>query len=248
MEARITSVYDEGALEHTQLIGAKGFSAMVEVDGRRVLVDTGLRGRYLSHNLDCLEVDPSSIEAVVITQRHPDNSRGLDGLLDMRDGPVRVYAPEGLYDGKAGFLSHSVGISDENRPKVSLDHSDGWVDVVPGVVMTPWLVTGSVSERFVVVSGKRLTVISGRGVGGPGRILDMVKDRYGRYPDAFVGSVLLEKKKKPVAEQYASDFSSRGCSTLHLNHSTGRDGMVNLRTVLGLGGVEEFYVGMEYRG
>ena len=249
MEVKITSVYDEGALENTQLIGAKGFSVLIEADGRRVLMDTGLRDRYLVHNLEYLDVDPESVEAVVITQGHPDNCRALDGFLGMRETPVKVYAPAGLYDGKKGFFSFSTGLSEDNRAKADLDVTDGWFEPIPGVTVTPFLVNSDGwSERFVATSGRRLTVVSGRGVGGPARALDAVADRFGRSPEAFLGAVLLEKKKKPLAEQYASDFSSRGCDRLILNHCTGRDGMVNLRTHFGLNGIEEFYVGMTYRG
>lgn len=244
MEATITSVYDEGSLEDTPLIGAKGFSVMVERDGRRVLFDTGLRDRYLKHNMENLEIDPESIEAVVISQAHPDNCRALDGFLDMRGSPVDVYAPEGLYGGKKGMFSNSVGITDENRAKVNLRNDEGWFEVIPGVTVTPMLG----SERFLVVQGRRLTVVSGRGAEGPARVLDAVKDRFGRYPDAFVGAVLLEKKKKPVAEAYAADFTSRNVGMLYLNHCVGRDGILNLRTHLGLKGVDEFYVGTVYKG
>lgn len=248
MDIKVTMLYDEGSLENTQLIGAKGFSALVDADGRKVLFDTGLRDRYLRHNAEYLEVDADSVESVVISQTHPDNCRALEGFLDMRGSPVRVYAPAGVYDGKKGILSTKAGLSDENRTKVELDHAEGWFDVVPGVTVTPYVQTEGWSERFLVLQGRRLTVVSGRGVGGPAAVMDMVRDRFGRYPDAFIGSVLLEKKKKPVAEQYALDFSSRGCGRLMLNHATGRDGMVNLRTHLGLRGVEDFYVGMTYKG
>lgn len=243
MAVTITGVYDEGAMEDTPLIGAKGFSVLIDDDGRRVLVDTGLRGRYLKHNLENLDVDPESVEAVVVTQAHPDNSRGLDGFLDMRASAVKVYAPAGLYDSKCGLLGRSVGISDENRPKADIDVGEGWIEVTPSVTVTPYVG----GERFVVVKGKRLTVISGRGASGPSAALEAVRDRFGRYPDAFVGSVLLEKAKKPVAEAYANDFLASGCGMLYLNHSTGRDGMVNLRVHLGLKGVEDFYVGSVFR-
>lgn len=248
MEATITSVYDEGSLEDTPLIGAKGFSVMVERDGKRVLVDTGLRDRYLKHNMENLEIDPESIDAVVITQAHPDNCRALDGFLDMRESPIDVYAPEGLYSGKKGMFSNSVGITDENRAKVNLKGSEGWFEVVPGITVTPTQRSEKGSERFLVVEGRRLTVISGRGISGPAWVLDAVKDRFGKYPDAFVGAVLLEKKKKPVAETYAVDFTSRNVGTLYLNHCVGRDGILNLRTQLGLSGVDEFYVGTVYKG
>ena len=78
--------------------------------------------------------------------------------------------------------------------------------------------------------------------------MDFVFQRHNRYPDAFIGAVLLEKKKKPVAEAYATDFSSRNCNIIRLNHCVGRDGMTNLRVHLGLHGVEEFYVGTVYQG
>lgn len=247
METVITCVYDEGALEDTPLIGAKGFSVLVDADGKRVLFDTGLRDRYLKHNLENLDIDPESISAVVISQDHPDNCRALDGFLSERKSPVDVYAPSGTYDGKKGIFSGSVGVSDENRGKMNLITDDGWIEVVPGVTITPYTDTNGYRERFLVVKGRRSNVVSGRGVGGPANVLQMHFDRYGRYPEAFIGAVLLEKKKKPVAEQYATEFSSCGVTILKLNHCTGRDGMTNLRTHLGLHGVDEFYVGSEYK-
>lgn len=248
MDAVITCIYDEGSLEDTPLIGAKGFSVMVERDGRRVLFDTGLRDRYLKLNMENLEIDPESIDAVVISQAHPDNCRALNGFLDTRESPVDVYAPAGLYQGKPGFLSTGVGISDDNRPKMNLRNDDGWLEVAPGITVTPSFVFGAGSERYLIVEGRRLNVISGRGIEGPSKALEAVYERFGRYPDAFIGAVLLEKKKKPVAEQYADEFSSRNVGILKINHCVGRDGITNLRTRLGLHGVDEFYVGTVYKG
>lgn len=248
MDAVITCIYDEGALEDTPLIGAKGFSVMVERDGRRVLFDTGLRDRYLKHNLENLEIDPESIDAVVVSQTHPDNCRALNGLLDLREAPVDVYAPAGLYQGKPGFLSTGVGVSDENRAKMNLRDDEGWIELFPGITVTPTYSFGAGSERYLIVEGRRLNVISGRGIEGPARALEAVFERFGRYPDAFVGAILLEKKKKPVAEAYAEEFSSRNIGMVRLNHCVGRDGITSVRTKLGLHGVDEFYVGTVYKG
>ncbi len=248
MDVTITCVYDEGALENTPLIGAKGFSVLVERDGRRVLFDIGLKNRYLKHNLENLEIDPESVDAVVISQAHPDNCRALDGFLDIREGAVDVYTPEGLYEGKLGLFSSSVGVSDENRSKVRFIYDDGWLKVFSGITVTPMFKFNGGSERYLVVEGRRLNIISGRGIEGPAKALEAVFSRFNKYPDAFIGAVLLEKAKKSVAHQYAKEFSSRNVSILKLNHCTGRDGMLNLRTQLGLHGVDEFYVGMVYKG
>lgn len=244
MKATITCVYDEGALENTSFIGAKGTSFLIDIEGRRVLFDTGLRNKYLLHNLEYLEVSPDSIDVVVISQSHPDNCRALDGLLGARSSPLDVYCPAGLYGGKAGMFSRSVGISDDNRGKAVLHDLGGWTEVVPGVTVTPPVVyDNGYSESFLVVEGSQLTVVSGRGVMGPAPAIDMVSSRFNRQVRAFYGSVLLEKMKKPVAESYAKVFSNEGVTDLYLNHCTGLSGMTNLRVHLGLKGVKDLYVG-----
>lgn len=248
MDVKITCVYDEGSLERTGLIGAKGTAFLVDTGDKRVLVDTGLRDRYLAHNLEGLEVDPDSIDAVIVSQRHPDNCRALDGLLKNRTKPVDVYCPEGTYSGKKGMLSGSVGISSDHADKAVLHPTGVWTEVVPGVHVTP-AVTDSKgnSETYTAVDFyKKLIVISGRGINGPEQPLTMVSEHFGRKVDVFIGSVLLEKAKKPVAESYARSFMDHGCMELYLNHCTGIDGMTNLRVHLGLRGVSDFYVGSVY--
>ena len=91
----------------------------------------------------------------------------------------------------------------------------------------------------------RSGIDSGGGCTGPGLPLGAVRDRFGRDAKTFVGAVFLEKRKKPVAEIYASEFEAYGCRDLHLNRCVGRDGMTNLRAHFGLKGVDDFYVGME---
>ena len=244
MEARITCVYDEGALENTSFIGAKGTSFLIDIGGKRVLFDTGLRNKYLLHNLEYLEVSPDSIDAVVVSQSHPDNCRALDALVGARTAPVDVYCPAGLYNGKPGMFSRSIGISDENKGKVVFHDLEGWMDIVPGVTVTPSIVyDDGYSEAFLVVEGTHLTIVSGRGVQGPAEVITMVSKRFNRQVRAFYGSVLLEKKKKPVAESYAKIFEQEGVTDLYLNHCTGPSGMTNLRVHLGLKGVKDMYVG-----
>lgn len=243
MSITITGVYDEGAIEDTSLIGAKGFSVLIDTGDGKVLVDTGMRGRYLRHNLENLEIDPESIDALVITQHCKDNCAAINGLLDVRASVLKVYAPQQMFESK-GMFGRKMAVSAENMSKVDPDTGDGWFEVIPGVEVTPYYD----GERFVVVKGKRLTVVSGRGNAGPSIPLKAVYDRYGKYPDAYLGSVLLEKRKKDVAASYANEFDACGCKILYLNHATGRDGMLNLRTNLGLNGVNDYYVGSVYKG
>jgi 7,8-dihydropterin-6-yl-methyl-4-(beta-D-ribofuranosyl)aminobenzene 5'-phosphate synthase len=58
-------------------VGEWGFAAVLEVDGRRWLVDTGARAETVLRNAAELKVDLSDITDVVITHNHDDHTGGL---------------------------------------------------------------------------------------------------------------------------------------------------------------------------
>ncbi len=248
MSFKVTCVYDEGAKENTSLIGAKGSAMLVDVGERRLLFDTGLRGRYLAHNLSCLGIEPDSIDAVVVSQPHPDNYRGLDGLLKERTKPVDVYAMQGMYPEKSGLLSKSSGISESDRANAILHYDDGWIDPIPRVFRTPYFDSGNgYKEAYVVIDAPRgLAILSGRGVGGPENVLTEAESHFSKRTMAFLGSLDLEKSKKPVADAYAASLAAHSVDDVYLNHRTGRNGITNVRVNLGLAGVKEFYAGFSY--
>lgn len=58
-------------------VGEWGFAAVLEVDGRRWLVDTGARAETVLRNAAELKVDLSDITDLVITHNHDDHTGGL---------------------------------------------------------------------------------------------------------------------------------------------------------------------------
>lgn len=61
--------------------GEWGFSALVEVDGKRILFDTGRTPGLVLNNARVLGIDLSDIEDVVLSHFHSDHT---GGLMDMR--------------------------------------------------------------------------------------------------------------------------------------------------------------------
>ncbi len=72
LEIRIlsTMLADEG-------FGEWGFAALVEVDGRRILFDTGANDDTVQRNLKVMGLDLSDVETVVISHNHDDHTTGL---------------------------------------------------------------------------------------------------------------------------------------------------------------------------
>lgn len=88
---KVTVVYDNETRQ-PGLEAAWGFACLVEVDGRRLLFDTGGRGEILLKNLAALNLDPASIPEIFISHSHWDHLGGLAELLRL-NREARVYLP-----------------------------------------------------------------------------------------------------------------------------------------------------------
>jgi 7,8-dihydropterin-6-yl-methyl-4-(beta-D-ribofuranosyl)aminobenzene 5'-phosphate synthase len=83
-------------------IGEWGFAALLEVEGRRILIDTGNRPETVLHNVEEMKVDLSNVTEVVLTHNHADHT---GGLLALRRSVMaknatalsRVHVPAGIF-------------------------------------------------------------------------------------------------------------------------------------------------------
>jgi phosphoribosyl 1,2-cyclic phosphodiesterase len=73
--------------------GSAGNSVLVESAGARVLVDAGFSGRDLERRLLAVDVDPASVDAVLITHDHGDHTRGMGILARRWNLPLYITDP-----------------------------------------------------------------------------------------------------------------------------------------------------------
>lgn len=79
-------------------IGEWGFAALVEVDGERILFDTGARPDTVRQNAQELKIDLTNVRRVILTHNHGDHTGGL--LTLRRD--VMARNPQALSEVIAG--------------------------------------------------------------------------------------------------------------------------------------------------
>lgn len=84
-------------------IGEWGFAALLEVDGRRLLVDTGERPETVLRNALELGIDLSNVTDLVITHNHADHTAGLVTLrreLAKKNARAlsRAHVARGIFD------------------------------------------------------------------------------------------------------------------------------------------------------
>jgi len=96
MQVKITTLSENEA--GMGFIAEWGLSMLVEVEGAKILVDTG-RSFSATYNAPLLGVDLAAVDRVVLTHGHGDHTGGLRDLLRRR-GEVETIAHPGVFDEK----------------------------------------------------------------------------------------------------------------------------------------------------
>ena len=98
---KITIVYDN-EVKKVGLRQGWGFSAFIEgQDVPTILFDTGADSSTLLHNMRELNIDPTSVEAIVISHAHGDHTGGLSEILKM-NGSARLFLPSSFREALPG--------------------------------------------------------------------------------------------------------------------------------------------------
>lgn len=76
--------------------GSSGNSLFVETENTKILVDAGMSCKKIEEALHLIEVDPSSINAILVTHEHSDHIKGISAISKKFDIPV--YATQETFD------------------------------------------------------------------------------------------------------------------------------------------------------
>ena len=146
-------------------IGEWGFAALVEVDGHRLLFDTGARPRTVLDNARELNIDLSDVEDVILSHFHDDHTTGLMALRRelAKTNPKalsRAHVAAGIFLPRRGDDGGNIMIAMRKDYEASggtfIVH-DQPEQLVPGV----WL-TGPVPRVYPEKNfGKGIQVLSG---------------------------------------------------------------------------------------
>jgi 7,8-dihydropterin-6-yl-methyl-4-(beta-D-ribofuranosyl)aminobenzene 5'-phosphate synthase len=92
-----------------------GFSALVEIAGKRILFDTGNDAEIFAANVKAKNIDLTRIDFVVLSHRHSDHMAGLNHVLSVNP-TVKIYAPKEGFGIYGSSLPSSFYRKDESLP------------------------------------------------------------------------------------------------------------------------------------
>jgi len=133
-------------------LGEWGFSALVEADGHRILMDTGAHPETVLRNARDLGIDLSDVSEAILTHNHWDHVRGLIPLRRemMKKNPAALsvaHVSRGIFYSRPspkGEQNEMIGIRKDYEASGGkfVEHAEG-SDIFPGA----WL-TGPVPRKY----------------------------------------------------------------------------------------------------
>ena len=151
---KITILYDAFGADPT-MTKDWGFSALVEVAGKRILFDAGDNAEIFGKNVRAKEVDLTALDFVVLSHRHSDHMAGLSYLLSVNP-KVKIYAPKeafGIYGSSlpSTFYRKDEALPEEMRyyggkppkimefgaawPNANIELIDQTTEIAPGITL-----------------------------------------------------------------------------------------------------------------
>ena len=100
---RITILYDAFGKD-AAMTKDWGYAALVEINGKRILFDTGDDPAIFAKNVKAKGVDLTKLDFVVLSHRHGDHVGGVSYLLAVNP-KVKIYAPK---DGLGGIFGSDI--------------------------------------------------------------------------------------------------------------------------------------------
>jgi 7,8-dihydropterin-6-yl-methyl-4-(beta-D-ribofuranosyl)aminobenzene 5'-phosphate synthase len=112
--ARITILYDAFGKD-AAMTKDWGYAALVEINGMRILFDTGDDPRILAKNVRAKGVDLRRLDFVVLSHRHSDHLGGFSFLRTVNPS-VKIYAPKENFGVFGSDLPSTFYRKDESLP------------------------------------------------------------------------------------------------------------------------------------
>lgn len=120
--ARITVLYDAFGKD-AAMTKDWGYAALVEINGKRILFDTGDDAAVLAKNVKAKGVDLTKLDFVVLSHRHSDHVSGLSYVLSVNP-QVKIYAPKEGFGIFGSDLPSKFYRKDDSLP-VEMRYFDG---------------------------------------------------------------------------------------------------------------------------
>ncbi|MGB5405008.1 MAG: MBL fold metallo-hydrolase [Robiginitalea sp.] len=251
-------------LANTKGIGEWGYAALIEVDGKKILFDTGARPETVLNNARELGVDLSDVEDVFLSHNHWDHTGGLLTLREAlkKSNPnalSRIHVGEGIFSKRVNSDNPLLATKEAlEKDNVEFIVYSGQRELFPGVWITGpikrihdernWSGNGKIEteegaiedtipedQSLVIDTANGYVLISGCGHAGLVNTLEHIHTNIGAEEvSTIIGGFHLVQASDKQLSWTAGKLKDFGVSKIMGSHCTGINALYSLKESLGL--------------
>lgn len=107
MNLKIVTLIEDNPSINLNLFNEHGLSLYIEVDGTKMLFDTGKSGNFIE-NAEKLDVDLNNLKYVILSHGHYDHSGGFKKLVDKVKTSYKLIVGKGFFNNKYKFIEEGA--------------------------------------------------------------------------------------------------------------------------------------------
>ena len=206
----MTIIYDNTAY-NSGLQADHGFSCLIEGMEKTILFDTGTQPDIFLSNLEKLNIDPKSVDFVVISHNHGDHTGGLRSFLEINNRAT-VYLP-------ASSPKEFVEETGKSCAGVRTEHNP--VEICADVHLTGEMGTSIKEQGLILNTSRGLIVITGCAHPGIVGMVQRAQRIMNRNVYLVFGGFHLSATPEAEVEQIIQQFRETGVQKTGPTHCTG---------------------------
>lgn len=188
-----------------------GFGCLVKGKEKTLLFDTGKDGSILLHNMKCMNIDPDSIDAVVISHIHNDHAGGLAEFLK-HNSDVVVYVP-------VSFPAHFKQTI--RKSGATLEEVNSAKQICANVYTTGEMGRNIREQALIVETSKGMAIITGCAHPGIVNIVKRAHEQHAGDVYMITGGSHLSSRSRGEIEIIVSRLQKLGVRKVAPSHCTG---------------------------
>lgn len=194
-----------------ELTAAWGFACLVEGLEKTILFDTGGDGRTLLSNMAKLNIDPKSINIVVLSHSHYDHTGGLGAFLE-KNNTVKVFLPRS-FPRRIKTRARKAGAE-------AVEVKD-FCQITEGAYSTGEMGRFIKEQGLIIKSAKGTVVLTGCAHPGIVKIIEKAKQETRSDIHLVMGGFHLLGLRRSQLERVVRDFRRLGVEKVAPTHCSG---------------------------
>jgi len=209
---RLTILYDN----YSKMEGTRadwGFACLIEGLDKTILFDTGADTSILKHNMNRMQIDPASIDEIVISHMHWDHTGGMDYVLG-RNRELTIYLPASADE---SFIKK---IRSEHHLVKQFPEPE---EIQENVFLSGELGTSIREQSLIIDTSEGLVVITGCSHPGIAEILRQARKIVDKKIALVAGGFHLLRMDAASVNAVVDEFEEIGVEKCAASHCTGDD-------------------------